>query len=362
MEDLLLPDRHKQNDFFICDVFDSFKDDMASMEHPVFSLSKKADHRVLMYEYNGISIKIKPSYTGLATILDKDVLLYLASSLMNAKNYGEKISKTVRFTSYDYLIATNKGTGGFQYKQLQEGLERLKGTVIQTNIKTNRVEVIEEFGLIDKWKIVKEDNKGKAVAIEVTLSDWFFNSILGDSVLSIDKDYFSLRKPTERRLYELARKHCGNQVAWKIKLENLKVKIGVTSQIKTLRFNINKIASTNHLPEYNISMEDDVVMFSRKEQAKEPIKPAQLPYHVTKSDIAKLAHRGETDRETVNRVIKLAEQKGASIKSVVIELIADIEAKRSQPKAPVSKAATKLIDKARIQELKDAIAGKVKTG
>ncbi|TXL12508.1 plasmid replication initiator RepA, partial [Methylococcaceae bacterium HT5] len=179
MDDLLLPDRYKQNDFFICDVFDSFKDDMASMEHPVFSLSKKPDHRVLVYESNGNSIKIKPSYTGLATILDKDVLLYLASSLMNAKNNREKISKTVRFTSYDYLIATNQGTGGFQYKQLQEGLARLIGTVIQTNIKTNGVEVIEEFGLIDRWKIGKEGTKGKAVAIEVTLSDWFFNSILG---------------------------------------------------------------------------------------------------------------------------------------------------------------------------------------
>ncbi|WP_221900698.1 plasmid replication initiator TrfA [Bathymodiolus platifrons methanotrophic gill symbiont] len=277
MDDLLLPDRYKQNDFFICDVFDSFKDDMASMEHPVFSLSKKPDHRVLVYESNGNSIKIKPSYTGLATILDKDVLLYLASSLMNAKNNREKISKTVRFTSYDYLIATNKGTGGFQYKQLQEGLERLKGTVIQTNIKTNGVEVIEEFGLIDRWKIVKEGTKGKAVAIEVTLSDWFFNSILGDSVLSIDKDYFRLRKPTERRLYELARKHCGNQVTWKIKLENLKAKIGITSPTKTLRFNINKIAETNHLPEYNISIENDMVMFTRKEPPKENNASGQLP-------------------------------------------------------------------------------------
>ncbi|TXL14805.1 RepB family plasmid replication initiator protein, partial [Methylococcaceae bacterium HT3] len=301
MDDLLLPDRYKQNDFFICDVFDSFKDDMASMEHPVFSLSKKPDHRVLVYESNGNSIKIKPSYTGLATILDKDVLLYLASSLMNAKNNREKISKTVRFTSYDYLIATNKGTGGFQYKQLQEGLERLKGTVIQTNIKTNGVEVIEEFGLIDRWKIVKEGTKGKAVSIEVALSDWFFNSILGDSVLSIDKDYFRLRKPTERRLYELARKHCGNQVTWKIKLENLKAKIGITSPTKTLRFNINKIAETNHLPEYNISIENDMVMFTRKEPPKENNASGQLPKHVTKKEIEKQAKPGESYDQAANR-------------------------------------------------------------
>src|SRR3546814_9201002 len=36
----LLPVRHPNQDLFICDVLDAIpKDDMASMEHPVFSLS-----------------------------------------------------------------------------------------------------------------------------------------------------------------------------------------------------------------------------------------------------------------------------------------------------------------------------------
>jgi len=305
MVDALLPERHKQKDFFICDVFDSFKDDIASMEHPVFSLSKKPDHRVLMYEYNGVKIKIKPSYTGLATILDKDILLYLASSLMSAKNCGERISKTVRFTSYDYLIATNKGTGGFQYNQMKEGLERLKGTVIQTNIKTNGVETTEEFGLIDKWKIVKEDGKGKAIAIELKLSDWFYNSIVGDSVLSIDRDYFRLRKPTERRLYEIARKHCGNQMTWKINIEKLKSKMGITSQLKTLRFNLRKIATTNHLPEYNIFIEDDMVLFSRKDAPKEKFE--KLSSYVTNKEVERLAKPGESYIQAKERILKLKE-------------------------------------------------------
>ena len=39
----LLPVRH-QPDFFVCDVFDAaLKGDSASMEHPIFSLSKKPD-------------------------------------------------------------------------------------------------------------------------------------------------------------------------------------------------------------------------------------------------------------------------------------------------------------------------------
>lgn len=302
MADSLLPERHAQRDFFTCDIFDSFKDDLASMEHPVFSLSKKPDHRELVYKRNGTTIKIKPSYTGLATVFDKDILLYMASCLMNAKNSGEPISKIVRFTSYDYIVSTNKSLGGAQYQLIKEGLERLNGTLIQTNIKTNGVEVTEEFGLIDKWKIVKEDKNGKAVAIEVKLSDWFYNSILGDAVLTIDKDYFRLRKPTERRLYELARKHCGNQTTWKISLQNLKEKLGVTSQMKLFRFNIKSISETNHLPEYNISMEDDVVLFSRKEPPKENNMPEQLPQHISKKEIDKQAKPGETYVQAAERI------------------------------------------------------------
>ena len=47
------------------------------------------------------------------------------------------IAQVVRFIAYDYLIATNKQTSGIQYQQLKDGLSRLKGTVIKTNIKTN---------------------------------------------------------------------------------------------------------------------------------------------------------------------------------------------------------------------------------
>ncbi len=301
----MIPVKNKQTDFFTCDVFDAFKDDTASMEHPVFSLSTKPDHRMLVYEYNGNSMKIKPSYTGLATIYDKDILMYLTSSLMNAKNSGEKIAQRVRFTAYDYMVSTNRKSDGKTYIQLKDGLDRLSGTRIETNIKTGDKEIIEEFGLIDSWKIIKETKDGKMIAVEVKLSDWFYNSILSNAVLSIDKDYFNLRKPTERRLYELARKHCGNQVAWKIKLENLKTKLGIISELRTLRFNIKKIVELNNLPEYNISLEDDVVIFSRKEPPKENNAPAQLPKHISKAEIEKNARPGESYEQVADRLKKI---------------------------------------------------------
>ena len=105
----------------------------------------------------------------------------------------------------------------------------------------------------------------------------------------------------------MARKHCGNQAVWKIKLDNLKVKLGITSPIRTLRFNIKKIAETNHLPEYNISMENDVVMFTRKESPKEVKKTAQLSKHVSKKEIEKHAKRGESYEQAGERLRQLKE-------------------------------------------------------
>jgi hypothetical protein len=79
----LLPDRHPIQDFFICDVTDAIpKDDMGSMEHPIFSLATKPDVHIREYEHKGVKITILPSALGLATIRDKDVLIYCISQLV----------------------------------------------------------------------------------------------------------------------------------------------------------------------------------------------------------------------------------------------------------------------------------------
>ncbi|MEM9360254.1 MAG: RepA, partial [Pseudomonadota bacterium] len=46
----LLPVRHPQRDFFILDIADVVpKDDTATMQHPIFSLATKPDHRHLEF-------------------------------------------------------------------------------------------------------------------------------------------------------------------------------------------------------------------------------------------------------------------------------------------------------------------------
>ena len=63
----LLPERHPNHDLFICDVLDAIpKDDLASMEHPVFSLATRPDMRTLVYGHRDIKLEITPSAKGLA--------------------------------------------------------------------------------------------------------------------------------------------------------------------------------------------------------------------------------------------------------------------------------------------------------
>ena len=113
----LLPDRHRNSDFFVCDVLDAVpKDDMSSMEHrAIFSLATKPDTRILRYEHNGSSVEIAPSVKGLATIHDKDILIYCISQLIAKMNQGEEPSRVVRLKAYDLLVSTNRETSGRRY-------------------------------------------------------------------------------------------------------------------------------------------------------------------------------------------------------------------------------------------------------
>lgn len=261
--DLLLPERYPQQDLFICDVADAvLKDLMAHMEHPFYSLSKKPETNVRRYEHNGNWIEIIPSVKGLATIYDKDILIYCISQIMEKFKRGEQVSQRVRINSHELLIFTNRGTSGRDYIALAEALDRLAGTRISTNIQTGDEEQFDTFGLVDAASIRRKNGlDGRLLWCEVKLSDWVFNAIRAQEVLTLHPDYFRLRKPLERRVYELARKHCGQQAQWTISLEKLLKKSGSQSPMKRFRQMIKGLADHNHLPDYRVELHGENVIF-----------------------------------------------------------------------------------------------------
>lgn len=242
--------------FFLCDVFDALpKDDLGSMEHPMFSLSTRPDLRILSYAHNGVEITVTPSVKGLATIHDKDILIYGVSQLMAAINQGRPVARTLRLKAADLMAATCREASGDGYQRLREAFERLAGTRITTNLVAGGAEVTTGFGLIESWQIVRHSRGGRMVSVSVTLSDWLYRAVLSKSVLTLSRDYFRLRKPLERRIYELARKHCGRQPEWRVSVEVLQRKSGSASPRRVFRKMIRDMIEADTLPDYRLAEE-----------------------------------------------------------------------------------------------------------
>ena len=256
----LLPKRY-EDDLFVCDIMDAVpKGDMASMEHPLFSLSTKSDMKSRRYENGNKWLEIKPSDTGLATVHDRDILIYCISQCMAAFNEGRTITRHLEIDAYRLLEATNRASSGAGNDLLKAALDRLAGTRIKTNITQGDTERTDNFGLIDGYTVTSETRHNRIQKLRITLSDWMFEAIEHNNILTLNKQYFRLRKPLERRLYELARKHCGQQPKWEIGIPKLQEKTGSLSNTKEFKRMLAKVIADNlthnHMPDYTFELVD----------------------------------------------------------------------------------------------------------
>lgn len=253
-----------QLNLFVSDLLTfSPKSDQASLEHPLFSISKRKDLKIRNYQSPDGKIWVErvPSVKGAATIWDKDLVIFCLSTLRDLVNKGEIPEKNqpVNVTAHNILFATDRGTGGKAYDAMEEALDRLVGTRYKTNIPASGKVTTESFGLVEKFKIIRCQQSRRMLYIEMTLSDWLWEiAVNGDKdLLAVSKEYFKLTGGIERRLYELARKHCGYQGEWKIRLQNLYTKSGSTSSLREFRRSVKNSVKVNKLPDYVLSFDDD---------------------------------------------------------------------------------------------------------
>lgn len=273
----LLPERHPNLDFFVLDIADAVpKDDLASMEHPLFSLATKPDMRHLEYRNGDNILKIRPSPYGLPTIFDKDILIFVISQLIARKNRGDDIGDTVRFSMREMCVAINRPVGGDHYKRLANAIDRLQGTQFITNVQTGNQTERRTFSMIDEGGMVKNHDFSRNDFCEIKISRWLLRAIEANEVVSISRDYFRLRRPLERRLYEIARKHCGNKAKWQIGLAKLQLKTGSNAPIKKFRHNLREIINSDVTPFYRFEIDaDDLVI----------VRPRTAPARAVTADI-----------------------------------------------------------------------------
>jgi len=237
------------------------KDDRALMEFPWFSLQKRPRMEPFVYNDGRVQIRISPGDKGLATIWDKDVLIYVATLINDRIERGMSVERTVRFHAHDLLKVTGRGTGKRGYELLLDALFRLRSTTIETSIESADQRERRGFGWIETWRVVeRKTDSGRRImaAIEITLNDWMFRALVQDRrVLSINSAYFKLEGALERRLYEIARKHVGQQPEWRIGLEKLARKTGSSRGLRAFKHDLLQIIERDTMPDYRLGLEID---------------------------------------------------------------------------------------------------------
>lgn len=256
------PPESRQLDLFVSAGGDiAARDAQDLMAWPFFSLAKTKRVRPIDFRMGEVSILVEATAEhGMATIWDADVLIWVASQIVEARDAGRATSRLIAASPHEILAFTRRGTGKASYERLKAGLDRLQSTTIATSIRQrpspNGARRRHRFSWINEWK-ERLDAKGRALGIEMIIPDWFYEGVLDQAlVLTIDPAYFALTGGLERWLYRLVRKHGGKQKGgWSFDIQHLHMKSGALSPPKRFAFELRDIVRRQALPGYALSLE-----------------------------------------------------------------------------------------------------------
>ncbi|ASY47183.1 RepA family protein (plasmid) [Sphingobium xenophagum] len=230
------------------------------MAFPFFALAKNAWMKPLTYATPTVTIEVRPSARGVATIYDKEIVLYIASLMAAKIEAGMEVSQDFTFTAHDLFTVTGANHSARTYARLSDALERLQGTQIRTNIEAGGEGEEGFFSWLSEARLqYARSGKGekRLKAVRVRLCDWLFRAILRDGqVLDYAHTYFQLG-PIERRIYEVARSSCVEGEPLEIDLDLLRHQIGFQNPLPNFRIAMRQIAGANIVPDYDIRLVED---------------------------------------------------------------------------------------------------------
>ena len=245
------------------DLFHALPGDLAPrdaqdlMAYPFFSLAKSLRTRPIDYRAGDIAIRVEavPEH-GMATIWDADILVWVASQIVEARDQGIRTSRLMAATPYEILTFTRRGTSIRDYHRLKAALDRLQSTTVATSIRQPSGRRLHRFSWVNEWKECL-DPAGRPLGVELIVPDWFYAAVMDDAlVLTIDRAYFGLTGGLERWLYRLVRKHGGRQRAgWRFDFRHLYLKSGALSPFRRFAFELRDIVRRQPLPGYVLFIE-----------------------------------------------------------------------------------------------------------
>jgi plasmid replication initiation protein len=273
--------------FFVPNIHDApIKDDVNVMDVAPFSLGKTKREGKIRYELKDSTITVTGgSECGMANAYDYDIFInmvsYLAEEMRSyriARKKGRSPSlppKVYCPTAAQVLKFCRRGNGGRQYTELEAALDRLQDTRIKiTNFKPGARRETETFSLIDRYKVLSRTTSDRIDHIEIVIPDWVYDGIVSDdgsaSILTLNPDYFLIKKPTARFIYRLARKAAGQTEAH-YSLKDLYHRSGTLLPFHKFRsavFEIVDRTASEPFPDYDLELlsgrESPVLRISRR--------------------------------------------------------------------------------------------------
>ena len=247
-----------QGDLFNFDspLMSGLQGERSLMAYPFFALAKTAWTKPLVYKTESVSIEIGPGPKGIATIYDKEILLYIASLMVAKLEAGQPVSQDFYFTANDLFRVTGVNSSSRSYTRLSDALERLQGTQIKTDIEAGGEGEAGFFSWLESARLhyTKSHNGERRLkAVRVRLCDWLFRAILRDRhVLEYTPSYFQLG-PVERRLYEVARSSC-TEGPVSLTLEKLRLQLGYQSSSRHLKAILKGVIESNAIPGFTFAI------------------------------------------------------------------------------------------------------------
>ena len=260
--------KRKQYDLFhtITASLTPIKSNTDLMTRSLMDLSRHGKRNLIKHDDgkgSSVEIKADPEF-GIATIYDMDVLLFLSSKIMDMKNRGEKFSRYLSFSGYEYFYFTNKEKGSKAIKSLENAMDRLHHTNVRTTIQRARMKQksTHSFYWLSEWEKI-EDDRGRSIGYRAVLPEWLYQGIIDkDTLLTLDDDYFEIDGGLTRFLYLFCRKSCGKRQGreWKETFQSIHKKSAMTSSIHTFSHSLRKIISKQSIPQYYLEERTDKVL------------------------------------------------------------------------------------------------------
>lgn len=251
-----------QGDLFHLDspLTSEIRGERSLMAFPFFALSKTAWMKPLTYHHANVSIDVRPSARGVATIYDKEIVLYIARLMAGKIERGEEVGQDFIFTAHDLFSVTSSNHSARSYQRLSEALERLQGTQIKTNIEAGGEGEEGFFSWLSEARLhysKTRTGERRLKAVKVRLCDWLHRAILRDrQVLAYAAAYFQLG-PVERRIYEVARA-TAEEGRLEIDLATFRLQIGYQNPLANFRAAMKAIAQADAIPDYQVEVIEDV--------------------------------------------------------------------------------------------------------